>query len=97
MSETEKQCYETISPVVNLFWVPATWFDSVLCDAVKEGYLTNDSGNKLIMEVSGIIGYKQYAILLHYCQEFLDFRAQCGAVWSYNWVSIPMVYTQVLT
>lgn len=52
MTETEKQCYETISPVVNLFWVPATWFDSALSDAVKEGKLTNDSGNKLIMEVS---------------------------------------------
>ena len=27
--------------------------------------------------------------------EFLEFRANCGALWSYNWVSIPMVYTQV--
>lgn len=28
-------------------------------------------------------------------QEFLEFRANCGALWSYNWVSIPMIYTQV--
>lgn len=25
----------------------------------------------------------------------MEFRANCGAVWSYNWVSIPMIYTQV--
>lgn len=51
MTQTEKQCYESISPVVNLFWVPATWFSSALNDAVKDGFLTDPSGNKLIMEV----------------------------------------------
>ncbi|KAK4021237.1 hypothetical protein OUZ56_003156 [Daphnia magna] len=30
-------------------------------------------------------------------EEFLEFRANCGALWSYNWVSIPIIYTQVCT
>ena len=28
-------------------------------------------------------------------QEFCEFRARCGLLWCYDWVSIPMVYTQV--
>ena len=28
-------------------------------------------------------------------QEFCEFRAKCGLLWCYDWVSIPMVYTQV--
>ncbi|CAN7942038.1 unnamed protein product, partial [Ixodes hexagonus] len=29
--------------------------------------------------------------------EFNDFRAKCGLLWSYDWISIPLVYTQVVT
>ena len=28
-------------------------------------------------------------------QEFCEFRSRCGLLWCYDWVSIPMVYTQV--
>lgn len=28
-------------------------------------------------------------------QEFNEFRAKCGLLWSYDWISIPLVYTQV--
>ncbi|GAB6033038.1 hypothetical protein CHUAL_012224 [Chamberlinius hualienensis] len=30
-------------------------------------------------------------------EEFNEFRSKCGALWSYDWVSIPLVYTQVVT
>uniref|UniRef100_T1JH91 Bestrophin homolog n=1 Tax=Strigamia maritima TaxID=126957 RepID=T1JH91_STRMM len=30
-------------------------------------------------------------------EEFNDYRARCGLLWSYDWVSIPLVYTQVVT
>ncbi|CAM1294685.1 BEST3 (predicted) [Pycnogonum litorale] len=30
-------------------------------------------------------------------EELNDFRAKCGMLWSYDWVSIPLVYTQVVT
>ncbi|XP_017877447.1 bestrophin-4-like isoform X2 [Ceratina calcarata] len=30
-------------------------------------------------------------------EEFSDFRTKCGMLWSYDWISIPLVYTQVVT
>uniref|UniRef100_A0A146MHT0 Bestrophin homolog n=1 Tax=Lygus hesperus TaxID=30085 RepID=A0A146MHT0_LYGHE len=30
-------------------------------------------------------------------EEFSDFRSKCGLLWSYDWISIPLVYTQVVT
>jgi len=38
----------------------------------------------------------QYA-LESIMREFCEFRARCGLLWCYDWVSIPMVYTQVVT
>lgn len=28
-------------------------------------------------------------------EEFNEYRSKCGLLWSYDWVSIPLVYTQV--
>ncbi|XP_068205837.1 bestrophin-3-like isoform X2 [Palaemon carinicauda] len=33
----------------------------------------------------------------HIMEEFLEFRAKCGMLWCYDWVSLPLVYTQVVT
>ena len=46
--------------------------------------------------------YSFYIIHVHFStkcflQEFCEFRAKCGLLWCYDWVSIPMVYTQVVT
>ncbi|KAK2727867.1 hypothetical protein QYM36_008369 [Artemia franciscana] len=30
-------------------------------------------------------------------QEFLDIRSKCSLLWSYDWISFPLVYTQVVT
>ncbi|XP_076360844.1 bestrophin-3-like isoform X2 [Tachypleus tridentatus] len=30
-------------------------------------------------------------------EEFNNFRSKCGLLWSYDWISIPLVYTQVVT
>jgi hypothetical protein len=51
MTQKEKEKYESVIPVVNLFWVPATWFVSAINEAVSAGILKNESGAKLIMEV----------------------------------------------
>ncbi|MFH4977577.1 hypothetical protein AB6A40_004286 [Gnathostoma spinigerum] len=29
--------------------------------------------------------------------EMLAFRTACGTIWSYDWISVPLVYTQVVT
>ena len=51
MTKAEKRIYESITPVVNLYWVPSKWFIAALNQAIKDGILTNHSGHKLIMEV----------------------------------------------
>ncbi|VVC36988.1 Hypothetical protein CINCED_3A015536 [Cinara cedri] len=30
-------------------------------------------------------------------EEFNEFRSKCGLLWSYDWISIPLAYTQVVT
>ena len=30
-----------------------------------------------------------------YEKQFLEYRAKCGVLWCYDWVTIPLVYTQV--
>ncbi|XP_040577897.1 bestrophin-2a isoform X3 [Lepeophtheirus salmonis] len=45
---------------------------------------------------------KNNKLVTHYAletimREFCEFRAKCGLLWCYDWVSIPMVYTQVVT
>ncbi|OXU29454.1 hypothetical protein TSAR_000846 [Trichomalopsis sarcophagae] len=39
-----------------------------------------------------VIGNDEYGRM-----EFNEFRSHCGLLWSYDWVSIPLVYTQVVT
>jgi len=51
MTKAEKVIYESITPVINLYWVPSKWFIAALNQATKDGILTNHSGHKLIMEV----------------------------------------------
>ncbi|XP_060852220.1 bestrophin-4-like [Rhopalosiphum padi] len=63
----------------NTYWVPCTWFISLLKEARKSKRIEDSEGVKLIM------------------QEFIDFRSKCGYLWSYDWISIPLAYTQVVT
>ncbi|XP_046653571.1 bestrophin-2-like isoform X2 [Daphnia pulicaria] len=30
-------------------------------------------------------------------EELLDYRGKCGTLWTYSWISIPLIYTQVVT
>ncbi|GFS68404.1 bestrophin-2, partial [Nephila pilipes] len=30
-------------------------------------------------------------------EELNEFRSKCGLLWGYDWISIPLVYTQVVT
>ncbi|XP_059479345.1 bestrophin-4-like isoform X1 [Neocloeon triangulifer] len=63
----------------NTYWIPSTWFISLLKQAKRSNRIMDSQGLKIIME------------------EFNEFRSKCGMLWSYDWVSIPLVYTQVVT
>lgn len=40
---------------------------------------------------------KDYVLLKHLLDEMHQFRGNCGLLFSYDWISIPLVYTQVVT
>ncbi|XP_066996529.2 uncharacterized protein [Anabrus simplex] len=80
MTVTELEMYQSVPSVeFNTYWIPCTWFISLLKETKKSSRITDSQGLKIIME------------------EFNDFRSKCGLLWSYDWVSIPLVYTQVVT
>lgn len=90
----------------NTYWVPCTWFIHVLQDTKAENPNLDPIGVKLIMEVhtqgdfrgklrSALYPLHDCELMLLVFQQFNEFRAKCGLLWSYDWISIPLVYTQV--
>ncbi|XP_049847384.1 uncharacterized protein LOC126299489 isoform X1 [Schistocerca gregaria] len=80
MTPVELEMYQSVPSVeFNTYWIPCTWFISLLKETRRTGRINDAQGLKIIME------------------EFNDFRSKCGLLWSYDWVSIPLVYTQVVT
>ncbi|KAG8227297.1 hypothetical protein J437_LFUL004846 [Ladona fulva] len=80
MTDMELEMYRSVPNVeFNTYWIPCTWFISLLKEARQARRITDSNGLKIIME------------------EFSEFRSKCGLLWSYDWVSIPLVYTQVVT
>ncbi|XP_055331018.1 bestrophin-3-like [Paramacrobiotus metropolitanus] len=83
LSKEERALFESITEIKEhgKFWVPCVWFSKVLDQARKEGLMDDPMG----------IGAKQIM------DELLVFRAQLGRNWMFNWVPIPLAYTQVVT
>lgn len=80
MTADEMEVFYSLPKVeFNTYWVPCTWFITLLKEARKSKRIEDSEGVKLIM------------------QEFIDFRSKCGYLWSYDWISIPLAYTQVVT
>ncbi|CAB3359050.1 Hypothetical predicted protein [Cloeon dipterum] len=80
MTRVELEMYVAVpSEEFNTYWIPSTWFISLLKQAKRSNRVMDSQGLKIIME------------------EFNEFRSKCGMLWSYDWVSIPLVYTQVVT
>lgn len=80
MTSVELEMFQSVPSLeFNTYWIPCTWFISLLKDCKKSQQIEDSQGLHIIME------------------EFNDFRSKCGLLWSYDWVSIPLVYTQVVT
>lgn len=98
------RCYESIESDVNLYWLPGLWFAQNLQEAFMKGHIKDTYAVKLIMEVTRILLLhlfhqtfeKNNVPGIRVClQELLDFRGKCGTLWTYSWISIPLIYTQV--
>lgn len=97
--------YEKVDCKYNKFWVPLMWANSVLSHARKEGNIKTDWGLRMVIEVTGN-GFRvvfsscsdQHDFMLHiyfYLQAIADFRDRCSLCFVYDWITIPLVYTQV--
>ena len=104
MTNQEKELFNAVPATeFNTYWIPCTWFIYRIQEAAKNKKLINDYALETIIRVSegydtaptNISKNLNLRISTFFVQEFSEFRAKCGLLWCYDWVSIPMVYTQV--
>ncbi|RWS02338.1 bestrophin-4-like protein [Dinothrombium tinctorium] len=79
MTKEEKQVYDEVPGIYGKWWVPATWFTSLIIRSRKEGRIKDDVLVKQILD------------------ELHEYRGGCGLMFAYDWISIPLVYTQTVT
>ena len=100
MTNQEKELFNAVPATeFNTYWIPCTWFIYRIQEAAKNKKLINDYALETIIRVTNSLSLcifaSQLMRALTFMQEFSEFRAKCGLLWCYDWVSIPMVYTQV--
>ncbi|KRX71631.1 Bestrophin-1 [Trichinella nativa] len=86
---TEEESHEYIisckqHPDVYLFWLPIEWAINLVAKARKENRILCD------LNMSRIIRH-------HFQQELLKIRQSLTQLTYYSWISLPLVYTQVVT
>jgi len=79
MTEDEYRMFKGVKTKHLKYWIPFTWFSTLLSKAKMEGRILSE------------ITYNQ---IMH---EMLRFRQDLGFLLSYDWVTLPLVYTQVVT
>ena len=100
MTQAELENYKAVESDVNLYWLPGLWFSHRLREAQAQGRIIDPYGAQLIMKVHNVtyLSLNECVTNISFTfiqQELLEFRSKCGILWSYDWVSIPLVYTQV--
>ena len=79
LTKEEMVMYDEIDLQYGKFWVPLIWFSRLVEQGRAEGLIKDPSG----------VAAKQIL------DELLVFRSLLGKMFMYDWVSIPVSYTQV--
>lgn len=103
MTSEELRHLENLPSPHNKFWVPCMWFVSLALRARTEGRINNDVALTAILTVGlcGRGGNVSSEILTSSSrrvfspQELNSLRAKCMKLYGYDWISLPLVYTQV--
>lgn len=107
MTSEELRHLEDLPSPHNKFWVPCMWFVSLALRARTEGRINNDVALTAILTVglhrsssslcgSSTISFLMMSSVFFSVQELNSLRAKCMKLYGYDWISLPLVYTQVL-
>lgn len=107
LTREERRRLDGLRSPYNKFWVPCVWFGALAGQARREGRVRDDCALKLLMEVRPPqptprphkgpppTHTPQSLRSLSPFQELNRFRANCSLLFHYDWISVPLVYTQV--
>ncbi|MBZ3874798.1 Bestrophin-4 [Sciurus carolinensis] len=95
MSQEERKKFESLKSDFNKYWVPCVWFTNLAAQARRDGRIRDDIALCLLLE-SSFFPFADLLFLLFH-QELNKYRAKCSMLFHYDWISIPLVYTQVVT
>lgn len=98
MTSEELRHLENLPSPHNKFWVPCMWFVSLALRARTEGRINNDVALTAILTVGLRVKPSPEMLLIYVyfsVQELNSLRAKCMKLYGYDWISLPLVYTQV--
>ncbi|XP_061686630.1 bestrophin-2 isoform X2 [Syngnathoides biaculeatus] len=104
MTREERKKFEGLHSPYNKYWIPCVWFTNLAAVARCEGRIKDDHTLKLLLEASHrtngedscchVISNRTVTV---FKQELNEFRGKCGMLFHYDMISVPLVYTQVVT
>lgn len=98
MTSEELRHLENLPSPHNKFWVPCMWFVSLALKARTEGRINNDVALTAILTVGLHVKISSEMLFIYVyfsVQELNSLRAKCMKLYGYDWISLPLVYTQV--
>ncbi|TNN00225.1 hypothetical protein fugu_011471 [Takifugu bimaculatus] len=99
MTSEELRHLENLPSPHNKFWVPCMWFVSLALRARTEGRINNDVALTAIFTVGLHVKISSEMLFIYVyfsVQELNSLRAKCMKLYGYDWISLPLVYTQVV-
>lgn len=99
MTSNEQEIIEHLKTQHNKYFVPLVWTTSLLTRARREGLVKDDFALKTLIDVRISISFEKRVNIIvsnfFNKKEVNDFRGRLGTLLNYDWVSVPLVYTQV--